>query len=66
MKATIEFGYHRVIVPFQADQTVSQLMTQELAPRENSRTILLRYERMSRIIQAIVCFVQYKSQKQGC
>ena len=34
MKATIEFGYHRVIVPFQADQTVSQLMTQELAPRE--------------------------------
>ena len=46
MKATIEFGYHRVIVPFQADQTVSQLMTQELAPRENFRTILPRYERM--------------------
>ena len=37
MKATIEFGYHRVIVPFQATQTVSQLMTQELAHREIPR-----------------------------
>lgn len=39
MKTTIEFGYHRVIVPFQANQTVSQLMTQELALREIPRLL---------------------------
>ena len=55
MKATIEFGYHRVIVPFQATQTVSQLMTQELAHREIPRNPFCSVKGgMIRVIQRLL------------